>query len=85
MGLGRGCVKKRGDTGLRNFQVIGRCDGQSGGSKPLSVYLKYSSDVAQISSSDLLARALVLVGARRRGLRENEVVGGGDAGFGFRV
>ncbi|PQP92408.1 hypothetical protein Pyn_05696 [Prunus yedoensis var. nudiflora] len=91
----------------RNFWVIGRCDGQSGGvnvraigrslstsktpigwvivnlenqgtsSRTHMPNLPYLSDDAQISSSDLLARALVLVGARRRGLRENEVVGGG--------
>ncbi|CAB4268369.1 unnamed protein product [Prunus armeniaca] len=44
--------------------------------------LPYVSDDAQISSSNLLARSLVLVGARRRGLRENEVVGGGLASWG---
>ncbi|KAI5341703.1 hypothetical protein L3X38_009578 [Prunus dulcis] len=42
--------------------------------------LPYVSKNALISSLDLLAKALVLVGARRRGLRENVVVGGGLAG-----
>ncbi|VVA37372.1 Hypothetical predicted protein, partial [Prunus dulcis] len=41
--------------------------------------LPYVSKNALISSLDLLAKALVLVGARRRGLRENVVVGGGLA------
>ncbi|KAH0987463.1 hypothetical protein GBA52_014640 [Prunus armeniaca] len=44
--------------------------------------LTYISNDVKISSSDLLARSLVLVGARRRGLRENEVVGGGLASWG---
>ncbi|KAL6289400.1 hypothetical protein ACE6H2_006910 [Prunus campanulata] len=108
LGLGRGCVEKRGDAGPRDFRVIERGDGSLSTSKTQVSNLPYVSDDAQISSSDLLARALLLVRARRRGLRENEVVGGewwvrneggdvgregggrrrmggGDAGFGFRV
>ncbi|PQM38506.1 hypothetical protein Pyn_13836 [Prunus yedoensis var. nudiflora] len=35
MGLGQGCVEKRGDARPRNFRVIGRCDGKSRGAMGL--------------------------------------------------